>query len=295
MRLGIDIGGSHIGLGIVDENANIIAKIEEDIIKTQDMENKIEKVIVNNIQSLLEKQNLNISQIEKIGIAIPGVIRQNKIYNSNNLGLNNFNLVEKLKKNFDTNIQIRNDAKCAAICEKEYGTLKPYKDCIFLCMGTGIGGAVFLNNKLLKPEKSEGFEIGHMVIEKSGKKCSCGNRGCFESYCSMKNLRKQIIDKLNLQSNIKTSDINSLVKNIEVEKIIEEYIQNLTVGIGNIINLFEPEAICFGGSLVYIKDLILPKLEKEIKQLNLKFNTENIKYITAQYGNDAGIIGSILI
>lgn len=295
MNIGIDIGGSHIGLGLVNDKGEIIEKIEKNIQKTADMENILVNYIVENVKILLKHKDLKLSQIEKIGIAIPGVIKQNRVYNSNNLGLNDFDLVEKLQTHFNTKIQIRNDAKCAAICEKKYGALKKYNDCVFLCMGTGIGGAVFLQNQLLKPRDTDGFELGHMIIEKNGKKCPCGNSGCFESYCSMKNLRSEIETKLELKNQIKTSDIIKLKEDSKVKEVIEEYIENLSIGIANIINIFAPESICFGGSLVYIKDIILPKLEEKIKDTKLKFDIQDsIKYLTAEYGNDAGIIGSTL-
>ena len=98
MKIGIDIGGSHIGLGIVNDSGEIISKVEKNIQKVENMENELVKNIVQNIEVLLINENLNISQIELIGIAVPGVIKQNKIYKCNNLGLNGFNLVEKLEK-----------------------------------------------------------------------------------------------------------------------------------------------------------------------------------------------------
>lgn len=295
MKIGIDIGGSHIGLGVVNDNAQIIVKMEEDIKATDNMETQIEEYVVKNIKKLLKQAGLDISQIEQIGIAVPGNVKGNKICNCNNLGLHEFDLVKNLRKYFNTNIQIRNDAKCAAMCEKKYGELKDFKDCVFLCMGTGIGCAVFLNNQLLKPEKSEGFEIGHMVIQKNGKQCSCGNLGCFESYCSMKNLKSEVMSKLELKQEIMTSDIIDLMEKEEVRQIVEEYVENLSIGISNIINIFEPQAICFGGSLVYIKDIIIPRLELQIKEKKLLFDKDNeTKYIIAQYGNNAGIIGSVL-
>ena len=77
-------------------------------------------------------------------------------------------------------MQIKNDAKCAALAEKNYGSMKKYDDCIFLCLGTGIGGAAFLKGELLEPKRFSGFEFGHMIINKNGKECSCGKKGCFE-------------------------------------------------------------------------------------------------------------------
>jgi len=294
MKVGIDIGGSHIGIGLINNSGEIITKLEQNIEKEENIKDKLESFIVSSIMKLLDEKKMTLNEIELIGIAIPGLIKENKIYNCNNLGVHDFNLVEKLKKHFDTNIQIRNDAKCAAICEKKHGSLKEFNDCVFLCMGTGIGGAVFLQNKLLKPKETDGFELGHMVIQKNGKKCSCGNSGCFESYCSMKNLKSEIINELKLKQEILTSDIIKLIEEDKVKKLIQDYIDNLSIGIANIINIFESEAICFGGSIVYIKDIIIPRLQANIKEKQLLFNKQNnTKFVIAEYGNDAGIIGSV--
>ena len=95
---------------------------------------------------------------------------------------------------------IGNDAKCAAIAEKEFGSLKNYEDAIFLIIGTGVGGAVYLNGKLLRPKRYSGFEVGHTVINKDGIKCSCGRRGCFEVYSSMRRLKEKISKEFNLNT-----------------------------------------------------------------------------------------------
>ncbi len=98
------------------------------------------------------------------------------------------------------NIVLRNDAKCAALCEKRIGSMKEYQNAIFLTLGTGIGGAVFMQNELLRGKNNDGFEIGHMVIKADGDKCTCGNSGCFETYASMKVLKDKIAKKLNLDN-----------------------------------------------------------------------------------------------
>lgn len=108
----------------------------------------------------MKKQSINIRYIEKIGIAVPGTCSEEKIVTADNLGIRNFNMVSKLRENYkDIEIKLANDGKCAAMCEKVYGSLKKYEDSIFLCLGTGIGGAVFLGGNLLKPKRFSGFEL----------------------------------------------------------------------------------------------------------------------------------------
>ena len=209
----------------------------------------------------------------------------------------NKDIALKLQKELNyNNIIIKNDGKCAAIAEKKYGSMKEFDDCVFLCLGTGIGGAAFLDSKLLKPKKHSGFEIGHMIIEKDGKLCKCGNRGCFETYCSMKRLKEKINREIN-KEHMESRDLLIFLKenseNEKIKEIIKEYIENLNIGLSNIINLLEPQCITLGGGFVHFKDILWNDLELEFKKAKYLFNKEDIPVIKlAELGNDAGIIGA---
>lgn len=201
MRIGIDIGGSHIAAGIVDKTGKIVSKETRDIdinkIKDEKRaENIIVEVIENEINNLLEKNDYNIGDISKIGIAVPGITDRGKIKNLVNLNIKEFDLSKVLQERYRASIVIKNDGKCAGLAEKKYGNLRIYKDCIFLCIGTGVGASVFLREELLEPIQSSGFEIGHMIIEKDGRLCNCGRNGCFETYASMKRFKQSAIKEL---------------------------------------------------------------------------------------------------
>ena len=111
---------------------------------------------------------------------------------------------------------LRNDAKCAAMAEKVYGAMKDYKDGVFLCLGTGIGGAVFMDGKLLEPKRYSGFEMGHMVINKGGRLCSCGKKGCFEAYASIKALKTKVTETLDMDSDISGEYLREVILKREV-------------------------------------------------------------------------------
>ena len=136
-----------------------------------------------------------------------------------------------------------------------------------------------------------------MIIEKDGRDCKCGSKGCFETYCSMKVLKREIIETLELDENETSANIvNEIRKHINdlrIKPLIEEYIEYLAIGISNLINIFEPEIVCIGGSFVFIGDLIIPRLKKEINDKGLLFNSrKEIEIVLASLGNDAGIIGA---
>ena len=201
MKIGIDVGGSHIGLGLVNKEGKLILKKEKDYEKKEsDMSSIVLETIVKLIKELIEKNAVKKENIKSIGIAFPGTVSETSVIKAENLGIENLEIVTELRKKFNLPIYIENDAKCAAIAEKEFGSLKKYDDALFLIIGTGVGGAVFLDGKLLKPKRYSGFEVGHMVINKDGIKCNCGRKGCFETYCSMRRLKEKISKEFNLNT-----------------------------------------------------------------------------------------------
>ena len=144
------------------EDERILLKRERDftVEDREGIEQAIEKTIVEYIEEILLERNITIKEIERIGIAAPGTHKNGIIVKAENLGIFDYNILETLRKHFyDVEITLNNDAKCAAMCEKEYGNLKDCDDGIFICLGTGIGGAVFLGGKLLKAKKYVGFEL----------------------------------------------------------------------------------------------------------------------------------------
>lgn len=324
MKIGIDLGGSHIGIGLLNNDNRIVNKIEKDIDEIGRYEKQILKFIDEQIE-ILKKNN----RIDLIGIATPGNIKGDCMENLVNLGIKRLDFSGLIEKNKDIIFQINNDSKAAGVAEMEYGALRKYKDAVFLCLGTGIGSAVFLNGKLLKANKSIGFELGHMIIDKNGLKCNCGKRGCFETYCSIKRFKENIANILNLKEssseeikeilekmmitdkNGKDSILINLLGNetsivygklciseqdvLRVREVVEQYISDLIIGLSNIIEIFEPEAICLGGSFVFFKNIFYNKLVEEMNKRKYVFNKDNLpKIILAELKNDAGIIGAVL-
>ena len=300
MKVGIDLGGSHIAIGVVDKNGKILEKVEKKLkgIVTKEVKKVIENTIIETINKFKKEYN-----IEEIGIAIPGTVTKEIVIKSVNLGLKNYKIIEELQNKINLPIKIRNDAKCAAIAESTYGSLKQYKRVLFLTLGTGIGGAVIINNKLLDTGDLPGCEIGHMVIDKNGLECNCGRKGCFEKYASMKAFKNNLRKSLGYSEDVSGKELLAIIKNTQkedrnyklIEKVKKEYIGNLGLGIANLVNIFEPEAIGIGGSFVYFGEVLLDDLKKELVSENLLFNQrKNINIQTAVLGNEAGIIGAVL-
>lgn len=300
MKIGIDLGGSHIGVGLIE---GVELKDTVDVFFTEEDRKDIENAIINHIErlikELLEKNNVELESIVSIGIASPGTVANGKV-TSWNLGLKEFDLRTKIAEIYNKPVTVRNDGKCAALVEKKYGAMKDYEDCVFVNIGTGLGGAAFLGGKLLEPKKYSGFEFGHMTLVKDGIPCTCGKKGCFERYASIKSLKLRIAKRLNIDS----SDMSGqymretlMVKyHDEVQPDIDDFLTYLRIGICNLIDIFEPEVICFGGSFSYYEGHpVLNKLIEEINKPDMTFNEgEKPKVVTALFKNDAGIIGATI-
>ena len=334
LKIGIDLGGSHIGIGLLDNHNRVVNRIEKDIYRIGREKTTILNYINEQIETLKEN-----NKIDLIGIVTPGNIKENYMENLVNLGIEKLDFSKLIENNKDIIFQINNDSKAAGLAERNYGALKSYNDAVFLCLGTGIGSAVFLNGQLLKANRNTGFELGHMIIEKNGLKCNCGKRGCFEAYCSIKRFKdnvnnildlkdnnsekiKDILEKLVQQKNnrricvFSNNNENSELDNkkevyddieeqnkiiisdeqvFKVRRLIEQYINDMIIGLSNIIEIFEPEVICLGGSFVFFKNIFYDKL---VEMMNLKryvFNKAELpKIVLAELKNDAGIIGAVL-
>lgn len=299
MKIGIDIGGSHIGIGLVNSNGTIILKEEKFIKDKSNIEKKIEEYITENVIKMLQAYYIN-----EIGIAVPGTVTGTKIVRAVNLGIENYDLVAILQNNlikagYTINIKMKNDGKCAALAEQKYGALAGYDNSVFLCIGTGVGSAVIFDGKLLEVKNVPGFEFSHTIIHRNGAACNCGKRGCFEVYASLKRFKEKIVKEFNLKS-INGECVRDFIRknsdNPTLRYMINSYIEDLSIGISNIINIFEPEAICLGGSFAEYEGILYEPLKNALINGNLLFNKRcDIIIKLAKLKNDAGIIGATLI
>ena len=198
-RLGIDLGGTNIVAGVVDENYEIIAKAS---CKTNvpRPESEICDSMADVALKAIEKAKLTIDDIESIGIGVPGAVnpKTGVIEYSANLFFHNWQVVKMMEERLNTKICVENDANAAALGEYLAGSAKGAKNAIAITLGTGIGGGIIINGKIYSGSNYAGAELGHMVIVKDGKECACGRKGCWEAYASatgLINLTKQEILK----------------------------------------------------------------------------------------------------
>ena len=316
--LGIDLGGTNIAAGIVDENYKIVKKKSVPTLAQRDGK-EIIKDMGKLCLSLIEECGLTLDDIAYAGIASPGTANSETgvVEYANNLPFLNFPIAELLKEY--TGIQkvyIENDANAAALAEAIAGVAKGAKYSVMITLGTGLGGGIILDGKVYSGFNFAGAELGHIVIEKDGKQCTCGRRGCWETYSSATGLtnmtkehlikarqegRKTIIEDMingNLDScNARVAFAAMKQGDAVGKEIVDEYISYLASGVATIINIFQPNVLSIGGGVCGEKDYLLKPLIAEVfSQTYTKSElSKQTEIKIAQLGNDAGIVGAAVL
>ena len=310
-NIGIDLGGTNIAIGIVDENYNIILK-DKVPTRTERPTSAIMDDMANLCKSLLERLNLTFRDIGSAGIAAPGSIdvENGVVRYSNNIKMENYPIARELKNRIPVkNVFVENDANAAALAEAKAGAGKGLDDVIMITLGTGVGGGIVIGGKLYSGFNYAGAELGHTVIEFGGRQCTCGRKGCFEAYSSATGLINMTKEKLTetkdtVMWEMVEGDINNTSGRTAFDacrkgdkagkEVVDMYIGYLACGIANMINIFQPEVLCIGGGVCGEGDYLLNPLKELIKQNSYGYERQerNTQLKIAELGNDAGIIGA---
>ncbi len=303
--VGIDVGGTSIKMGLFNTNDELIDKIS---FSTRTIEYLVDD-IYDNIKELFNNNGLSLDSLKGIGIGFPGHVDGSigTVVYSNNLVAHNFEIVKLLKQKINTFVRISNDANVAALGEYHFGKGKDYKNIVFVTLGTGIGGGIIIDGHMLEGKNGAGAEIGHMVISTNGQLCSCGRRGCFETYASatalIRNARVAMInnpnsllwktaekpEKLDGMSFFDALAMNDKVANI----VFEQYIEDLADGLTNLANIFRPDAIILGGGISYRGDSLMEPLQNRLAKMIYggQWNAR-VELMVSTLKNDAGIYGA---
>lgn len=313
--IGIDLGGTNIAAGIVDENYKIIKKGS-----TPTMAHRKPEEIVADMgklcMRLLKECNIDVSEVAHAGIASPGSIdpAEGVIVYTNNLPFINFPIVKMLRDHLPVEkIYIENDANAAALGEAIGGAAAGARISVMITLGTGVGGGVVIDGKIYSGFNYAGAELGHTVIEYNGAQCSCGRKGCWETYSSATGLVRLTKEKMSETKDTlmwemvdgKLEKANARIAFAAMKQgdkagkeVVDTYISYLARGIANMINIFRPDVLCIGGGVCNEKDYLLLPLKKLIEEnknslVPDSFNTTKI--CIAELGNDAGIVGAAAI
>jgi glucokinase len=309
--IGIDLGGTNIAAGIVDENYNIVKKGSTPTLASREAE-EIIKDMGALCMRLLNETGIDVSEIAHAGIASPGSIdpKEGIVVYSNNLPFSQFPIVKLLKKYLPVeNIYIENDANAAALGEAMGGAAAGAKISVMITLGTGLGGGVIIDGKVYSGFNFAGAELGHTVVQYGGADCTCGRKGCWEAYSSATALVRMTRERmLEAEDSLmwelsegkleKASARTAFAAMKQGDKagaeVVDKYIGYLACGISNMIDLFHPNVLCIGGGVCNEKDYLLKPLTKLVEeyQHGKDFST---KICIAELGNDAGIVGAAAI
>jgi len=297
--LAIDLGGTKIIVGLVSKQNKVLNKKLE-LIRKNTSQNRLVDLIKKISQQVLVESGIKKRDLNAIGIAAPGPLDSKKgiIFCAPNLiKIKNFKIVEVLRKVFQKPAFLENDAKAAALGEWKYGAGRGAKNMIYLTISTGIGSGIIINNQLYSGLGQAG-EAGHMVINSDGPRCSCGQRGCLESLASgtaIAKRAKEVYKEIKGLSGLRKIDSRWVFQRARsgdkiAQKIVKESLIALSIGLANLIHIFQPEKIVLGGGVMKNKDLILSILRKAVaKKLMAGFGKTEI--VAAKLGDDSGLIG----
>ncbi len=311
-RVGIDLGGTNIAVGVVNDKYEIIGEGKRKTNAPRPAEAICDDIAAATFDAI-KTAGISIDDVECIGIGAPGSInpKTGVIGFSNNLGFNNVPMVELLENRIGKKIYIDNDANAAALGEMIAGAGKGTENFVAITLGTGVGGGTIINGKMLLGSNFAGGELGHTVIVHNGAQCTCGRKGCFEAYASATGLIRLTKEKMELCKDSKMWEIvNGNIDSVNGRtafdamrmddkagtEVVDAYCDYLACGITNIINVFQPEVLCIGGGVSKEGDNILNRINKVVVDERFSKNIERQTVIkTAVLGNDAGIIGAAML
>ncbi len=303
--LGIDIGGTSIKFGVVNEEGKVNNCHSLPINKKLDQNEQI-KQLLRFIKDIY-KNNFDFTGI---GIGIPGSINSElgEVEFSNNLHWKNFKIVNLFNNEFaGIKIKITNDANAAALAEAKFGSAKGEKNVVLLTLGTGVGSGIIINGKLYEGNKSRGAEIGHSLLVMDGIKCTCGRKGCLEMYasasalCSQANKAIKQFPNSQLAKNINTYGkidgkiiFDSMKEGCKIAtNVINTYIKYLSEGIINICNIFRPSSVVLSGGIANQKEILTNKINQYLKDNNYGFPPAcKVDVKCSELGANTGIIGA---
>ncbi len=315
MYCGIDVGGTTIKAGLVDDDGKITARKSIRVTYGQvDFPRYLSKTMAEAVGTLLEDGGLSAADLPYVGAGFPGSVDDGKgqFLFAPNMPIHEAPIRELFREYCPIPLRMGNDANCAALGEFRAGAGKDYRSLVLITIGTGVGTGIILDGKMWTGCNSAGAEGGHISLNPNGPLCGCGRRGCLEAYASASGLIRMTVDKmLNYKDSLlwKTAE-NSLDKvngetvfraarlgDERAKEVLDEYLGYLGEGILNIINLLQPDVVVLGGGISNADDdLFLEPLKKKMEGRDMaKYSLPKTKIVKATLGNDAGLIGAAFL
>ena len=312
--IGVDLGGTNIAIGIVNEQYEIVKKGSTPTKPERGADPIIEDMAAL-AKKLVAEMGISMDEVAYAGVATPGTANSDTgvVEYANNIPFLQYPLADKLSALLDGKpAYIENDANAAAKAEAMAGVAAGAPFSVMITLGTGLGGGIVIDGKVYSGFNYAGAELGHIVIEKDGRLCSCGRKGCWEAYSSATGLINMTRDKIEecrkagratLMEKMIGGDLDHISGKTSFSaakqgdeagaEVVNEYIDYLACGLANIINIFQPDVLSIGGGICREGDYLLnPLNERVFKEVYTKDREPKTKLLIASLGNDAGIIGA---
>lgn len=314
--IGVDVGGTNIACGIVDDECNIIARSKvKTWVKDKDNPPEYSKILDNIEESVIlacKEAGITPSQAKSIGIGCPGICNNETgiVEYCSNLNFKDVPLKGDVEAKFGIPTYLENDANAAAFGEYVAGAAKGAKNAVVITLGTGVGSGIIVDGNIYRGSYCAGGEIGHTVIVMDGLPCSCGRNGCFEAYSSATGLvrmttRASELNPDSLLTRIIRDDgrvsgrtaFQAMKQGDPVgTAVTEQYIKYLACGISNVINTFQPDILCIGGGVCNEGDPLMVPLRKAVsEQIYSKNSAKSTRIEVCKLANEAGIIGAAML
>ena len=308
--IGVDLGGTTIKVSLVDPEKRAIVTMRDAPTKAPRAAQAVAADIVKLCLGVAMDGGVDMADVEWIGVAVPGIVKNGTILNAVNLGWKNVPFAMLLERMSGKAVYLANDANAAAYAEALWGVGRGTSALVALTLGTGVGGGIVINGKIWDGFNGFAAEIGHMIIDAGGRECACGKRGCLEAYCSATAIVKESIRMMNLYTDsvmwqlaggnvknvtAKTAFDAALQSDYAATTVVSSFIDHLAFGVSNIINVFQPSVVCIGGGVSAQGDALLVPLRDRVNRLSFGLANGRTDVVIAKFKNDAGMIGAALL
>jgi len=306
--IGIDVGGTNLKAGLVDETGAILAAVRQPL-EFQGPE-ALADTLAQMAKQVLEAGGAKPANVEYVGVGIPGAVCGGDIVYTCNIPMRDVPLEKLFRKHLDLPLVLENDANCAAVGEWLRGAGRGTKDFAAITLGTGVGGGFVLNGALYTGGGVVG-EVGHMAVERNGVPCSCGRRGCWEAYASATGLIRMTREAMEAHPESALHDAAAQYGGVEGRtaflaaeagdqtalQVCRTYVEYLALGITNLVNILQPEVLAVGGGVAAAPERLLLEPLREIVEASCysRHVGQLPRILRAELGNDAGIIGAALL
>lgn len=310
MYIGIDLGGTNIKAGVVDENGTILYK-DSCPTGAGRPSDEILKDMADLAVGTVKKAGLTMDDIQSVGVGSPGSVDEENgvLIRAENLNFNHVPICEKIGAYTGKKTYLGNDANVAALAEY-YAQGKEMECFMAVTLGTGVGGGIVMNGKLYTGTNGVAAEVGHMVTHAGGCRCNCGRSGCWEAYASVSALIRQTKaslaeDNTSLMYQMVGGDLSKVggktafdaakQGDAAAQKVVKTYLENVGIGIANLINVFQPDMIVIGGAISKEGDYLLNPVKEFCAKEAFAQSGKVTELKIAGLGNDAGLIGAAFL